>query len=184
MNDSKQQGITLVEMMLVLIIVAGICMSGISLYKRYRWRNQLATIRTSVDQMAHMSSVYFSQKCKEMGWQLPVTVSEGDLLETGALPHEHVLKNPWGGPFVATIDNINDSINITVTTQFTHLPETCHHEDCHRILRAEGVENEFNWRTTRMQLLKTINTHLWMLKNNLYDFAKRFARRETNAACF
>lgn len=86
-------GISLLEMLLVLmLVVAGITLSFNQYYQYTRTKN-LTLIQQSVDQLLQAGSVYYYGTCNSI---TTGQVSLQTLQAVGGLPNEKTIYNPWG----------------------------------------------------------------------------------------
>lgn len=99
-------GISLLETLLVLMLVATGILLGMKQYFQYERNKDLTQIQQSVDQLLQAGKAYYYANCSsiKMG-----QVSLQTLQAMGAIPNLDVANNPWGQPFEVWIIGNSDS---------------------------------------------------------------------------
>jgi|GEM_PF-5062043 len=88
-------GISLLEMLLVLMLVAVGITLGLQQYFQYKRLKDITQIQQSIEQLLQAGSAYYYATCN-MGFVTPVSISLTDLQVMGGLPNPKQIINPWG----------------------------------------------------------------------------------------
>lgn len=102
------RGISLLEILLVLMLVALGTLLGTNRYYQYKRNKDLTQIQQSVDQLLQAGSAYYYANCSSIKTG---QVSLQTLQAMGVLPNLDVAKNPWGQPFEVWIIGSSGTIS-------------------------------------------------------------------------
>lgn len=184
-SKQQQQGFTLLELVLMLVIVA-IMSVGILHYFHYqRWQRNVDQVQQSVQQVLYASNSYFHAQCGQ--WIFPFnprTVTEQQLVDAGLLANKALVKNPWGDLFTISIDGRQRPVLLKVSAKMDKLPGVNPSNDYYaKLLGATANNNELTWTMTVTAEVDKVHSNLWLMGHSLRNFKKALGDDSTSNAC-
>ena len=173
----QEKGFNLLELLIVMVLIAGMLMLSLRAMQRYRWQREQQTVARSAQHMLEAAQVYFAIHCQD---DLPdnqlTRVSIKQLRQAGALPSAKVVRNPWGGPFSLVIDTTQRPVRLITAATFNHLPGVAPKlAEFRQTLGAKRQRgNRLWWSVAAGGLLPAEQQNLWVSGSGLASFTKQF----------
>jgi Tfp pilus assembly protein PilE len=108
MGTHKQWGVSLLELMLVIVIAMIIILMSLRFYALYKKTGDIGLLESNVGQVMAALNEYYYANCNKADPAV-TEVSLSDLYQAGLLQNQ--LYNPWGTFFVKIINTSNDQTN-------------------------------------------------------------------------
>jgi|GEM_PF-2090184 len=188
LSDMRRQpalGMSLLETVLVLVVLATLLLAGISRYQKYRFEAKVSEVNRSVILLQQALTEYFYRFCRDQKTRqeklLPrVFTSPADLFNRIGWQNKSV-SNPLGGQYeLAVMGDPQDwppkyKFELWVSARFNvpiavlqnyrqQLNATCHVPDC-----SDGI---LVWWKLPNYVTSGVDSNLWILNAGLLSFTK------------
>ena len=194
-NSQKQQrGVSLIELLLVLVIIAAIVVAGLYRYKQYALDKDLAIVRENVASLFNNLDIYYAQLAANPDtYHKPICNRDIDVSKRALQAN-----NLWPDFIDVTslVRNKNDdyeveSTSITIDSPPPNMPESCVYN--HKLLvmvkmhvepkilnwyaqmlgaSVEGGNDVLTWEKMPSFSVQGTSSHLWILGSGLAVFKK------------
>jgi type II secretory pathway pseudopilin PulG len=167
-----QRGLSLLEVLLVMVLSMVLLLGFLQVFRQWQRPRQVRLLKQSIDQVLHAGLVYAAMKPAPMRLQ-PLTVAE--LKQSGALPTQAVINNPWGQKFLVEIIPATKTLpaRVQVRAKMNRLPGGTHSQDffC-GLLGAKCSGDLFMWQALRQMPLATFDDPYWPSSGRRIFFKK------------
>lgn len=187
-SSSKVKGVSLIETLLVLAIVAAIFVVALQQYQRMKWRKDAEVIKASVTYLRQGFNRYYFQNCRKATLVTNPPTEQQILAEVPQALHKMII-NPWAdnpaNAFtfnIREIDNpvlgsetgeVNKVYQLQISTTLSSRYNAAAVAGIMGNLNGSFVAgNKITWAWIPSQRPKRVDSAFWVMNGGLQDFAK------------